>query len=330
MKLRSLTGIKPTGMPHIGNWLGAIRPALELSKDYEPLYFIADYHALTTTPAPEDFNESIYTVGATWLALGLDPENCIFYRQSHVPEITQLSWLLSCFAPKGFMNRAHGYKDRMTKNQEAGKDLDDGVNMGFYSYPVLMAADILLFSANVVPIGQDQKQHLEFARDFADRINNHYGKPLLVLPEAKISEHAETIVGLDGRKMSKSYGNTIPLFLQPKPLQKLINKIVTNSQTPEEPKNPEESYVYSLHRLFLNGQQDAEVRKTYEAGGMGWGQAKKMFFESLNAQLEKPREEFFKLMDNKDYLDEVLKKGAEKARAIAGPYMENLKREMGF
>jgi len=327
---RSLTGIKPTGMPHIGNWLGAIKPAIKLVDNYAPLYFIADYHALTSGPSPEDIKKDSYTIAATWLAMGLDPDKAIFYRQSDIPEIFELTWILSCFTPKGFMNRAHGYKDRVAINSQAGKDPDESVNMGFYQYPVLMAADILMFSADIVPIGKDQKQHLEFARDIADRVNNFYKTKLLKLPEPKITEQAETIVGLDGRKMSKSYGNTIPLFLSQKKLRKVIMKIVTNSQTPEEPKNPDDSYIFSIHKLFLNPEEIENLRQDYQAGNMGWGTAKSLLFEKLDSVLKEPREEYEKLMDDYGYLDKVLKDGSRKAREISVPFLGSIKNKIGI
>lgn len=329
MRARSLTGIKPTGIPHIGNYLGAIRPALELTRDYDAFYFIADYHAMTITPSKQDLIEQTYAVAATWLAMGLDPSKSVFYRQSDVPEIFELSWLLSCFTPKGFMNRAHGYKDRVAKNQENGADLDDGINMGFYSYPVLMSADILMFNSNVVPVGQDQKQHLEFARDIAGRINTFYNEELLVVPEPKIGENTETVVGLDGRKMSKSYGNTIPLFLPEKALQKLLNKVVTNSQSPEEPKDPDSSYVYAIHKLFLSPEEDVEVRNIYTSGGMGWGKAKSMLFESLNKVLSEPRKKYEELQADRPYIDQILAEGAAKARVEARKTLERVRKAVG-
>jgi tryptophanyl-tRNA synthetase len=330
MKKRSLTGIKPTGMPHIGNWVGAINPALELAKTYDALYFIADYHAFTTTPSPEDIKSNTYAVAATWLALGLETKNAIFYRQSDIPEIFELSWLLSCFTPKGFMNRAHGYKDFVSKNESVGNDPDFGINMGLFSYPVLMTADILLFGADIVPIGQDQKQHLEFARDIAARVNGHYKSQIFNLPEPLISEGAQTVTGLDGRKMSKSYDNTIPLFLEEKKLKKLINRIVTNSQSPEEPKDPEKSNIFKLHKLFLDIDQENEIRQIYSAGGMGWGNAKSMLFETINETLSKPRQEFCKLMNDKGHIERVLRQGAEKARAISIPFLKSLKDAIGI
>ncbi len=331
MKKIFLTGIKPTGTPHIGNWLGAIRPALEFSCDeHETLYFIADYHALTITPTADVLQENILSVTASWLALGLDSQKAILYRQSHIPTIAELSWMLSCFTPKGFMNRTHGYKDSIAKNKLQNKDPDDGVNMGFYSYPVLMAADILAFNTDVVPIGLDQKQHLEFTRDIASRFNSFYQQDVFNLPEPFIKDSSQIVVGLDGRKMSKSYDNTIPLFLSEKHLKNKINQIVTNSQTPEESKDPETSSIFALHCLFLSKDQIRDVASLYQAGGMGWGNAKSILFESINECLKKPREEYHKLMGDRKYLKSVLREGAQRATELSTPLMEKVKMVVGL
>lgn len=326
---RALTGIKPTGEPHLGNWLGAIEPALGLARDYDTYYFIADYHALTTVHDGENLRKYVRDITAAYLAFGLDPARSVFYRQSDVPEIFELSWILSCFTPKGFMNRAHAYKDFVVRNQKAGKDGDADVNMGLFGYPVLMAADILMFNADVVPVGADQKQHVEFARDIAQRFNANYGQNVFALPEPRIAESVKTITGLDGRKMSKSYDNTIPLFLDEKPLQKRINQIVTNSQEPAEPKNPDESHVFALHQLLLDEGGEARVRAVYQAGGMGWGQAKKMFFEDLNERLKGPRAEYGRLIADPAHLDVVLAEGKDKARAVAVPFLETVRQLVG-
>ncbi len=330
MPQRALTGIKPTGEPHLGNWLGAIQPALQLARDYDTFYFIADYNALTSAPSAEDMRRYARSIAATYLAFGLDPQKSVFYRQSDVPEIFELSWILSCFTPKGFMNRAHAYKDAVARNQAAGKDPDDGINMGLFGYPVLMSADILMFNADVVPVGADQKQHVEFARDIAERFNVHYGENLFHLPEPRISDSVKTVIGLDGRKMSKSYDNTIPLFLDEKPLQKRINQIVTNSQAPEEPKNPDESHVFLLHQLLLDPAQEGELRKLYQAGGMGWGTAKKLFFEALNEHLRQPRGEYNRLLADPAHLDSVLAAGKIRARSLAAPFLEKIRRTVGI
>ncbi|HAO99228.1 MAG TPA: tryptophan--tRNA ligase [Fibrobacteres bacterium] len=325
MAQRALTGVKPTGEPHLGNWLGAIQPALDLARSYDTFYFIADYHALTSVHAGDDMRRYVRSITATYLAFGLDPEKSVFYRQSDVPEIFELSWILSCFTPKGFMNRAHAYKDAVSKNLAAGKDADDGIGMGLFGYPVLMAADILMFNADVVPVGADQKQHVEFARDIAERFNGNYGEAVFHLPEPRISSTVKTVIGLDGRKMSKSYDNTIPLFLEEKALLKRINQIVTNSQSPEEPKDPDQSHVFSLHQLLLDANAEKEARKQYQAGGMGWGMAKKMFFESLNEKLRGPRSEYNRLIADPNHLDRILEKGKERARSIATPFLDRIR-----
>jgi tryptophanyl-tRNA synthetase len=326
---RALTGIKPTGEPHLGNWLGAIEPALALAHDFESYYFIADYHALTTVHKGDDLRKYVRDITAAYLAFGLDPSRSVFYRQSDVPEIFELSWILSCFTPKGFMNRAHAYKDFVARNLKAEKDEDADINMGLFGYPVLMAADILMFNADVVPVGADQKQHVEFARDIAQRFNTTYGEDVFSLPEPRISDAVKTITGLDGRKMSKSYDNTIPLFLDEKPLQKRINQIVTNSQDPAEPKNPDESHVFALHQLLLDEAGEAAVRATYQAGGMGWGAAKKMFFETLNERLKGPRAEYNRLIADPAHLDAILADGRDKARAVAVPFIERIRGLIG-
>jgi len=330
MALRALTGIKPTGEPHVGNWLGAIKPALALASAYETFYFIADYHALNIIYDPEALRKNSLSIAATYLSFGLDPNRSIFYRQSEIPEVFELAWILACFTPKGLMNRAHSYKDAVAKNLAQEKDPDFNINMGLYSYPVLMAADILMFKANVVPVGADQKQHVEIARDIAERINHNYKTDLFTLPEPRIDDQVKTIVGLDGRKMSKSYDNTIPVFLDEKPLQKRINQIVTNSQAPEEPKDPDQSHIFALHRLLLASDEEAELRKRYQAGRMGWGQAKKEYFEALNAQLQGPRGEYRRLMADPRALQAVLARGRDKARAQASVYLDKIRNVIGI
>jgi tryptophanyl-tRNA synthetase len=330
MALRALTGVKPTGEPHLGNWLGAIKPALGLAEKYETYYFIADYHALTSVQEAEALRKHTLSIAATYLAFGLDPERSVFYRQSDIPEIFELAWILSCFTPKGFMNRAHAYKDAVAKNEAAGKDPDYNISMGLFSYPVLMSADILLFKADVVPVGADQKQHVEFARDIAERFNHNYQTDLFALPQPRIDDQVKTIVGLDGRKMSKSYGNTLPLFLDEKPLLKRINQIVTNSQTPEEPKDPEQSAVFAMHRLLVGPEEEKALRAKYQAGGLGWGQAKKDFFETLNASLSGPRREYQNLMADPNHLEALLAKGRDKARAQARDFLGRVRTAIGI
>jgi tryptophanyl-tRNA synthetase len=325
-----LTGIKPTGSPHLGNYLGAIKPALELARspEFDPFFFIAEYHALTSVHDPKAFRELIYEVAATWLAFGLDPERVTFYRQRDVPEVFELNWILSCFTPKGLMNRAHAYKALVAKNEETGNpDLDAGVNMGLYCYPILMSADILLFGSNVVPVGKDQIQHVEIARDIAGRFNQTYGK-MLTLPEYRINEATAVLPGTDGRKMSKSYNNTIPLFLEPKKLQKLINSIKTDSTPPEAPKDPDQSYLFQIYQQFATPDQVAVEREKY-LRGIAWGYAKADLFELMNAFLEVPRRRYNELMADKGEIERLLKRGGERARARAVPLMEKLRKAMG-
>jgi tryptophanyl-tRNA synthetase len=326
MKKTSLTGIKPTGTPHLGNYLGAIRPALELSKNYDTVYFIADYHALTTVQNGAQMRENIYKVAATWLALGLNPEEGLFYKQSDIPEIFELSWALSCFTPKGFMNRAHAYKDKVAKNMANGEDPDANVNMGLYGYPCLMNADILMFKADIVPVGKDQKQHVEFARDIAIRFNKHFGKEVFTVPEPVIQESTDVIPGLDGRKMSKSYDNIIDIFLESKALKKKLGKIVTNSQGIEEPKDPDSCNVFKLYKLFATPEQTDALAARYRAGGMGWGHAKAEFQNVLEEQLGPAREKYFHLLNHTEEIDKILAYGKEKAR-IRSKEMMNIVRE---
>ncbi|MEY3787533.1 MAG: hypothetical protein RLZ75_1740, partial [Pseudomonadota bacterium] len=285
-----LTGITTTGTPHLGNYVGAIRPAIVASKDdnVAPFYFLADYHALIKCQEPERVRQSSLEIAATWLALGLDTSNAVFYRQSDVPEIMELTWMLTCVASKGLMNRAHAYKAAVAENEQSGEnDSDKGINMGLFSYPILMAADILMFNANKVPVGKDQIQHIEMARDIAGRFNHIYGEHF-VLPEAIIDEHSATLLGLDGRKMSKSYNNTIPLFEPEKKLKKLINKIKTNSLEPGEPKDPVDCTLFSIYRSFATTEQMLEIRQQY-AEGIAWGEMKRVLFEHINDHITPAR-----------------------------------------
>lgn len=325
-----LTGIKPTGEIHLGNYIGAIKPALELAKihDYSPVYFVADYHGLTKMTDAEEFRHLSYGVAATWLALGLDPNKGIFYRQSDIPEIFELNWILSCLSSKGLMNRAHAYKAIVDENRSVGRESDYGVNMGLFNYPILMAADILMFKTDVVPVGKDQIQHIEIARDLAESFNHLYGKTF-VLPEYKIQEETAVLPGLDGRKMSKSYGNTIPLFEEPAKLQKLINKIKTDSLPPEASKDTENSILFMLYKEFA---LDAEIEKMKEryAKGIGWGEVKRELFQVINRFIEEPREKYRELMASPATIDRILKEGAEKARAISTPFLQEIKDKVGF
>ena len=326
----SLTGIKPTGAPHIGNYLGAIKPALELSDKYEARYFIADYHALNTIHDAELMRDYTYEIAATWMACGLDPEKVMLYRQSDVPETFELSTFLMAFTAKGLMNRAHAYKAAVQKNEEAQTDVDAGVNMGLYTYPVLMAADILLFDTDIVPVGKDQKQHVEITADVAQSINFIYKDELLRIPTPISSETTAIIPGMDGRKMSKSYNNTIPLFLPKKKFRKMIMKIVTNSQGVEEKKDPENCNVFALYKLFATEEQQEELRQRYIAGGMGWGDAKQALFEAMDEQIAPMREKYDAFMADKAYLDKVLAEGAAKAREVAKTTMSRLRKASGI
>ncbi|MEQ6378173.1 tryptophan--tRNA ligase [Bacillaceae bacterium S4-13-56] len=330
MKKTVLTGIKPTGRIHLGNYIGAIKPALDLAKnpEHQPIYFIADYHGLTKIHDPKELRELSYGIAATWLALGLDPNQAIFYKQSDIPEIFELTWILSCFSPKGLMNRAHAYKGIVDQNVQQEKEVDEGVNIGLFTYPVLMAADILLFHTQIVPVGKDQVQHVEIARDLADAFNKNYGETF-ILPEYKIEEETAVLPGLDGRKMSKSYNNTIPLFEEPKQLRKLINKLKTDSSAPNEPKDPDTSTIFSLYKEFANHNQIQEMRKRYEEG-IGWGEAKQELFEVMNAFLQKPRERYNELMNNPKKLDLILQEGAEKARNLANPFLQEIRNKIGI
>lgn len=330
MKKVSLTGIKPTGMPHLGNYLGAIKPALELANKFNPFYFIADYHALNSIKDPRVLSDYTYEVAATWLACGLNPDEVMFYRQSGVPETFELSTLLMAFTAKGLMNRAHAYKAVVQDNEANQRDTDFGVNMGLYTYPGLMAADILLFDADVVPVGKDQKQHLEMTADIAQTINANYKKDLLTIPKAIFNNSTEIVLGLDGRKMSKSYNNTIPLFTTEKRLKKTINKIVTNSQEIEEPKDPETCNVFSLYKLFATEEQQEALAERYRAGGLGWGHAKSELFDVMNELISPMRKKYDELMSDKGEIENILKKGETKAREIASKKIAFLRENIGI
>ncbi|GHV63108.1 hypothetical protein AGMMS49587_12060 [Spirochaetia bacterium] len=330
MKKIALTGIKPTGILHIGNYFGAIKPALELAKDYDARYFIADYHALNTIKDPRELAANIRQVAAGWLAAGLDPERVIFYRQSSIPETFELTTQLMAFTSKGLMNRAHAYKAAVQDNAEKGDDPDAGVNMGLFTYPVLMAADIILFDSDVVPVGKDQVQHVEMAQDIAQAVNFNYKQEVLKVPQAAVQESVAVVPGLDGRKMSKSYGNTIPLFAPEKELRKLIMRIVTNSQGVEEPKDPESSQIYLLYKLFATAEEQAGLAARYRAGGMGWGAAKEELFRVVNRELAPLRERFEAIMADPAALDATLAQGAEKARPIAAATVRRFRKAAGI
>ena len=326
-----LTGIKPTGTPHLGNLLGAIRPALRLAADptLRAFFFIADYHALTGAPDRDELRRSTHDVAATWLACGLDPERVLFYRQSDIPEIFELAWILACFTPKGWMNKAHAYKAKTAENEVAGPDLDAGIHMGMYTYPILMAADILVFEADLVPVGEDQRQHVEIARDIAQRINHHYGAELLKLPSALTEAGTAVIPGRDGRKMSKSYDNVIPLFAPAGRLRKLINAIVTDSTPPEAPKDPATSVVFKIFEQFASREATEELRQRYLAG-ISWGDAKAALSHLLEPQLAEPRERYQALMADPRRIDDLLAAGRERARALARPVIDRLRSAIGI
>ena len=330
----SLTGIKPTGEPHLGNYIGAIKPALALTREYEALYFIADHHALTTVRDPQLLRHYTRSVAATWITAGLDPDHVVFYRQSDIPEIFDLMWILSCMTSKGLMNRAHAYKAARDRNEESGKtDLDAGINMGLYNYPVLMAVDILIMEADVVPVGRDQIQHVEIAADIAGSFNHIYGDsftfkiPQAVVPDA---ETGHTLPGVDGRKMSKSYNNTIPLFCDEAQLKKLIRRIPTDSTPVEEPKDPDSSSLFQILNQFAPPEITAETRRRLREGAMGWGELKNQLFEALNMQLSPLRERYNALMDPDSELDALLVAGAEKARRRAVPVLAQVRKAIGI
>lgn len=327
---RVLTGITTTGTPHLGNYVGAIRPAIESSKKHEvdAYLFMADYHALIKSQNPDLVAQSSREIAATWLALGLDPSATHFYRQSDIPEITELSWILTCNAAKGLMNRAHAYKGAVQANEEAGVDPDYGITMGLFSYPILMAADILIFNANDVPVGRDQIQHVEMARDIAARFNHHYGETF-VLPKAVVDDEVAVLQGLDGRKMSKSYGNTIPLFGTPKQLQKAINKIKTNVLEPGEPKDPDTSAVFQIWCAFASEAERLEMRSAFKAG-LGWGDAKKRLFERVNDEIGPARADYDRLMANPAELEIILREGAAKVRPESQALLEKVRTAVGL
>jgi tryptophanyl-tRNA synthetase len=326
-----LTGITTTGAPHIGNYVGAIRPAVGSSaaKTVRSFFFLADYHSLVKSGDPKLMARSTLEIAASWLAAGLDPERVIFYRQSDVPEITELAWVLTCMTAKGLMNRAHAYKAAVAANEAAAsKDPDQGITMGLYCYPILMAADILMFNAHEVPVGRDQKQHVEMARDIAARFNHHFGETF-VLPEAIIKDESAVLPGLDGRKMSKSYGNTIPLFLPEKQLRKAIMKIKTNSQEPGEPKDPEQCSIFAIYRAFAAPAEVAAMRERY-AAGIGWGEAKEVLFRYLNDHLAPARVEYERLLAAPDHVEAVLVAGGRKARAFSVPFIKEIRQRVGI
>jgi tryptophanyl-tRNA synthetase len=329
-KSRILTGITTTGQAHLGNYVGAIKPAIKASKnkEIESFYFLADYHALIKCQDPEEIHRSTLEIAACWIALGLDIDNAVFYRQSDIPEIPELTWLLSCMTAKGLMNRAHAYKSAMQQNVDANEDADTGVTMGLFSYPVLMAADILMFNASHIPVGRDQIQHVEMARDIAQRFNHHYGE-YFELPEAKVDDNAAVLQGLDGKKMSKSYGNTIPLFLSEKQMKKHINKIKTNLLEPGEAKDANSSTVFQIWQAFATEDQCHIMREEF-ANGIAWGEAKKRLFELVNAEIAPARERYAELLNSPQEIEDILQAGAQRARSISRPFIEELRAAVGI
>jgi tryptophanyl-tRNA synthetase len=329
-KRRVLTGITTTGTPHLGNYVGAIRPAIaaSLRADVESFYFLADYHALVKCDDPARVQQSTLEIAATWLACGLDPEKVFFYRQSDIPEIPELTWLLTCVTAKGLLNRAHAYKAAVDQNSAGGEDADAGITAGLYMYPVLMAADILMFNANDVPVGRDQVQHIEIARDIAQRFNHIYGDDYFALPGASIEENVATLPGTDGRKMSKSYNNTIPLWLPARELKKAILGIVTDSRAPGEPKDPENSNIFAIYQAFASADETAAMRRAF-ADGIAWGDAKQTLFERLDAELAPAREHYDALVARPQEIEDRLLDGAKKARERSGAFIEKLRWAVG-
>jgi len=332
MTTRVLTGITTSGTPHLGNYVGAVRPAIAASQaaDAESFYFLADLHSLIKAQDPARTQRSTLEIAATWLAAGLEPDKVWFYRQSDIPEISELTWFLTCVAGKGILNRAHAYKAAVDKNTAEGEDADAGITAGLFMYPVLMAADILLFNAHQVPVGRDQIQHIEMARDFGQRFNHVYGRDYFTLPEALIDDHVATLPGLDGRKMSKSYGNTIPLFAKPAELKKLIFSILTDSRAPGEPKYTEGSPLFQLYQAFATPEETAAFAQAY-ADGIGWGDAKQQLFDRVERDIAPLRERYETLVARPDRIEEILRDGAARLRAkYATPFLRELRDAVGL
>ena len=335
MTTRVLTGINTTGTLHIGNYVGAIRPAIAASRnaDTESFFFMADLHALIKCQDPDRIERSRLQIAATWLAAGLDPDRVVFYRQSDIPEIPLLNWILTCCTSKGQMNRAHAYKAALDANVENKEDPDAGISMGLYCYPILMAADILIFNAHKVPVGKDQIQHLEMARDVATRFNFLYApaeKPFFVMPEAVVDTTHEVLPGLDGRKMSKSYNNVIPLFEGgPKAIKEAIFSITTDSRLPGEPKDPDSTSLTAIYEAFST-QEEADAFRARLVGGLGWGDAKQELFDKIESEIGPMRQRYEELMSNPAKIEAILQEGAKKARAIAIPFMQEVTKAVGL
>lgn len=326
-----LTGITTTGTPHLGNYAGAIKPAIAKNKSnqFNSYFFLADLHALIKCWDPAQIAQSTKEIAATWLALGINNDNAMFYRQSDIPEIPELTWLLTCMCSKGLMNRSHAYKALVAENTESGaKDPDKGITMGLFSYPVLMTADILMFNADEVPVGKDQTQHLEMARDIASRYNHHFGEHF-IMPKTIVDEDQALLPGTDGRKMSKSYNNTIPLWLPTKKLRKHIMKIKTNLLEPGEPKDPNDSYVFDIYKAFASKEQTHAFKQAF-ADGIAWGAAKQELYELIDAELSEPREKYNELMQQPELIEKELLRGAEKAREFSIPFLHKLKKAVGI
>ena len=325
-----LTGVKPTGTPHIGNFLGAIRPALQLGHQVldaggKHYMFIADYHAINAEKDPQVLNQKLKEIACVYLAFGLDPKKTIFYRQSDIYQIPEITTILYAYTPKGFMNKAHAYKACLDKNREAGKPDDDGINMGLYTYPTLMAADILTFDTDIVPVGKDQVQHVEIARDIAGIINAHYNQKLLHLPEYYLDQNVAVVPGIDGRKMSKSYGNVIPIFADDKEIKKAIFSIKTDSRPMEEPKNPEEILVYQVYKSVASADKVAEMAYGLENGKLGYGHIKNMLLDATIGLVKESREKYQYYMEHFEEVEAMLEEGAAKARPHAAKTLERLR-----
>jgi tryptophanyl-tRNA synthetase len=331
MKKRILTGITTTGIPHIGNFFGAIKPAIELSdsNDAESFLFLADLHAIIKQNDHSTIEDSVKNVALAWLSAGLNPDNTNFYRQSDIPEISELAWILGCVTSKGLINRSHAYKAAVDQNKANNLDDDKAITMGLFSYPVLMAADILIFNATHVPVGSDQIQHLEMTRDIAGRFNHIYKTDLFNLPEAITNDDAKTIPGLDGRKMSKSYNNVIPFLCSEKELQKGVMRIVTNSLEPGVKKDTNDCNLFTIYSSFASNDQIDALKKLY-ADGVGWGEAKKLVFNDLNAIIQPVRDRYFDLLQKPDYLNEVLDHGSSKVAPIAKELLEKVRDLVGI
>ena len=324
-----LTGIKPTGKMHLGNYLGVIKPALLEAKNYQNFFFIADYHAVNQVREAKQLREDIYQVTAVWLACGLDSEKYIFYRQSSIAEICELAIVLANVTSKGLLNRGHAYKAAVEENLKNQNDPDKGVSMGLFNYPLLMSADILLFNTDVVPVGKDQVQHVEIARNIAEAFNRLYGQ-VIKLPLAKVNKTVEVVPGIDGRKMSKSYRNVIPLLEESKKVKKAVMKMITNSQTIDEPKDPAQSNVFSLYQHFSNSLEQEKLMEKYRAGGMSWGEAKMILADKIIDYFADFKKKYDLIKNERAYLDEVLHKGAEKARKVARENLALVKKKIGI